>query len=184
MGKRKDGQETTNIEGGKTATEWREILSSLTDRTVTGNAVGARSSCVTSSGSSKPISPSTDIFFKIKARKVLVFLFHSVVLSSIQELQWFNFCFYFLYFFFFNYLDLAFPIPHLVTVWTGMNSQSPKPICDFYGVIPNYLISAHMPVHIHSLTSFFFFPWNWAQELLVGSDVKIILKTPRPNPAQ
>lgn len=126
----------------------------LRDRMVTGIAVGAGSAHVLPHlGQTSQYLPQLSYFFKIKARKVLVFLFHSMVpfflFRSFSDL-----IFVFLWFFF-NYLDLAFPIPHLVTVWTEMNSQSPKPICDFYGAIPNYLISAHMPVHIHSLTSFF-----------------------------
>lgn len=86
------------------------------------------------------------IFSRLRQGRLCFFFLVLWCIFSFQEVQCFGF---------FNYLDLAFPIPHLVTVWTGVNSQSPKPICDFYGVIPNYLISAHVPGRIRSLTSFF-----------------------------
>lgn len=140
------------MEGGKVQNEGK-YSAVLRDRMVTGSAVGAGSAHVLPHlGQVSQCLPQLSYFLRLRQGRFWFFFFILWCLFSIQEVQWFNVCFSF---YFFNYLDLAFPIPHLVTVWTGMNSQSPKPICDFYGVIPNYLISAHMPVHIHSLTSFF-----------------------------
>lgn len=65
MGKGKDGQETTNMEGGKTSTEQREILRSLKSQNGDRDCSWSwKCSCVASSGSSEPISPSTVIFLQ------------------------------------------------------------------------------------------------------------------------
>lgn len=65
MGKRRDGQETTNMEGGNTGTEGRESLRSLKRQNGDRDCSrGWKCSCVTSSGSNEPVSPSTVRFFQ------------------------------------------------------------------------------------------------------------------------
>lgn len=57
------------------------------------------------------ISLNWHIFSRLRQGRFWCFSFILWCLFSIQKLQWFNFLFLFSFFFFSNYLDLAFPLP-------------------------------------------------------------------------
>lgn len=155
----------------KKGTKWRKT-EVFRDRMVTGIAIIIRSAHVLPHlGQASWYLSELSYFFKINAGKALFFLSCSVVhfffsgssvfwvfLITLISLSPFGHC-----------LNRnVFPVPkaHMWFLWTD-----PK--------LPNLssYARAHSQLNI-------FFPWNWAQKLLVGSDVKIILKTLRPNSAQ
>lgn len=105
-------------------------------------------SCVTSFGSSEPISLWTVLFFsRLRQGSLWFFFLVPWCIFSFQEVQCFGF---------FNYLDLAFPIPHLVTVWTAREFPVPKAHMWFLWSDPK-LPNLSSRARVHSQLNIFFF---------------------------